>query len=425
VRFLSTRGRAPAVSFSTALAQGLAPDGGLYVPERFPAIDPALVGAASSFAEAAAVVLAPFLEGDPLEPRLRAMCERAFDFPVPLVPLAEKTAVLELFHGPTAAFKDFGARFLAECVEAQSEGVADERPVTILVATSGDTGGAVAAAFAGRPGTRVIVLYPQGGVSPRQEHQLTCWGGNVRAFSVRGTFDDCQRMAKAAFADPAIQGAARLTSANSINIGRLLPQVTYYAAASVWRAARTGTPPGFVVPTGNVGNAVSAFWAKRIGLPLARIALATNVNRPVVDWFETAEWFPRPSRPTVANAMDVGDPSNMERLFHLYPDRAALLADATAGAVDDATIRRTIAEGPARYGRIWCPHTATAVHVREGLGSGDWVVVATAHPAKFETIVEPLIGRQVELPPRLTELLARSTAVTEIAADLAELRSYL
>jgi len=407
------------------LRHGLAPDGGLYVPERFPTIDRADVEAATTFAGAAARVLAPFLSGDPLEAHLDRLCERAFDFPVPLTPIGESTALLELFHGPTAAFKDFGARFLAESIEANETECADARPVTVLVATSGDTGGAVAAAFAGRRGTRVVVLYPKGGVSPRQEHQLTCWGGNVRAFAVRGTFDDCQRMAKAAFADAAIGHACRLTSANSINIGRLLPQVTYYAVAALAHRRATGSDPGFVVPTGNVGNVAAAFWAKRTGFPLRRVALATNANRPIVDWFETGEWRPRPSLKTLANAMDVGDPSNMERLFHLYPERQAFLADAMARSVDDATIRRTIAEGPARYGRVWCPHTATAIRVREDLGPEEWVVVATAHPAKFETIVEPLVGRTVEPPPRLAEVLKRPTEVTEIGPDLAELRPYV
>ncbi len=232
-------------------------------------------------------------------------------------------------------------------------------------------------------------------------------------------------MAKAAFADETIQRESRLTSANSINIGRLLPQVAYYAAASVWRVRETGAPPGFVVPTGNVGNAVGAFWAKRIGFPVRRVALATNANRPIVDWFETGAWRPRPSRPTLANAMDVGDPSNMERLFHLYRDREALLADATAVSVDDATIRGAIAEGPLRYGRVWCPHTATAIHVREGLGPADWVVVATAHPAKFEAIVEPLVGRTIPPPPRLAELLDRPTHSTEIGPELDDLRPHL
>ena len=425
MRFVSTRGRAPAVPFADALRHGLAPDSGLYVPERFPSIDPQGIGPRGSIVEIAARVLEPFLEGDRLAGEVDALSARAFDFDVPLEPIADATSVLELFHGPTAAFKDFGARFLAECVQALERESEDGRPLTVLVATSGDTGGAVAAAFAGRAGTRVAVLYPKGGVSPRQEHQLTCWGGNVRAFAVRGTFDDCQRMAKAAFRDAAIQRACRLTSANSINIGRLLPQVAYYAAASLWSRDATGEIPGFVVPTGNVGNAVGAFWAKRLGFPVRRVVMATNANRPIVDWFETGTWHPRASLATLANAMDVGDPSNMERLFHLYPDRGVLLGDAEAHSIDDDTIRRTIAEGPGRYGRVFCPHTATAIRVREDLGPESWVVVATAHPAKFETIVEPLVGRTIEPPPRLAELLGRETEVTEIAADLADLRPFL
>jgi threonine synthase len=271
----------------------------------------------------------------------------------------------------------------------------------------------------------VVILYPKDGVSPRQGHQLTCWGGNVRSFAVRGSFDDCQRVAKAAFRDTVIRRACRLTSANSINIGRLLPQAAYYAAASIWYERRAGRSAGFIVPTGNVGNAVGAFWAKRMGFPLRQIVMATNANRTIPDWFESARWQPRPSISTLANAMDVGDPSNMERLFDLYESRDALLGDATADAVDDATIRAVIAEGPTRWGRVWCPHTATAVRLRERLDSPDWVIVATAHPAKFDSIVEPLVGRTIEPPRQLAELLRRPAAVTELDADLEELRPIL
>jgi threonine synthase len=217
----------------------------------------------------------------------------------------------------------------------------------------------------------------------------------------------------------------RLTSANSINIGRLLPQAAYYAAASVWYRRRTGVDPGFIVPAGNVGNSVGAFWAKRMGCPVREIALATNANRVIPDWFSSAEWEPRASIPTLANAMDVGDPSNMERLFALYPARAELLRDARSLSVDDETIREIIAAGPRDWGRVWCPHTATAVKFREQLDSPHWVIVATAHPAKFETIVEPLIGRTVELPGSLAELLSRPRQVTEIKAEIESLRDGL
>jgi len=418
MRFVSTRGGA-AVTFSEAVVQGLAPDGGLYVPERWPRFDPRAFDPDDPLPTLAARILRPFLEGDPLAADLDAVCAEAFDFPLPLVDLTPDTAVAELFHGPTAAFKDFGARFLARCLERRAAAGALDA-VTLLVATSGDTGAAVAAACHRRPCLRVGVLFPEGGVSPRQEHQLTCWDGNVSSFAVRGTFDDCQRLVKQAFAERR-NAPGLLSSANSINVGRLLPQLMTHAVAALafWR--RTGRVAGLVVPSGNVGNAVGALWAKRVGFPLREVALATNANRVIPDWFERGVWSPRPSVPTLANAMDVGDPSNMERVFQLYPDPAELRRDASSEAVDDAAIRDEIAGTFRRHGRACCPHTATALRLRAGRTAPDWIVVATAHPAKFHTIVEPLIGRPVEIPPRLAALLARPRRVKRIEPRLADL----
>lgn len=421
MRYTSTRAQAPPTSFSAAMLQGLAPDGGLYVPESFPDMARERFAADRPLARVAAAVMRPFLAGDALEHELQAMCEEAFNFAAPLVVLPRQTAVLELFHGPTASFKDFGARFLAGCFRRLLAQRPELERLTVMVATSGDTGAAVAAACHGSPRIEVGVLFPKGGVSPRQERQLTCWDANVRSFAVRGSFDDCQKMVKAALNEPSWRSSGPLSSANSINIGRLLPQAAYYAATSLRYHAEQGAVPGFIVPSGNIGNSVGAFWAKRMGFPIGRIVLATNANTVVPDWFRTGRWEPRPALRTLANAMDVGAPSNMERLFHLYPERERLLADAGAMAVDDDTIRRVIADGPRRWGRVFCPHTATAVHVREQLDSPHWIIVATAHPAKFDTIVEPLIGRPVEVPPKLAELLSRPTRVTEIDPDLGEL----
>ncbi len=419
MKFVSTRGRAPAVSASEAMLQGLAPDGGLYVPCSWPTFDVERLAASEPFAALAARILRPFFVGDALEGRLEALCERALDFPMPLVHLTRRTSVLELFHGPTAAFKDFGARFLASCFEDLLESRSER--LTVLVATSGDTGAAVASACHRMQRLRVGILFPKGGVSPRQEQQLTCWDDNVLSFAVRGTFDDCQRLVKAAFAHRGWPAAGRLSSANSINIGRLLPQAVFYAVASLRYRQERGRAAGFIVPSGNIGSAVAAFWAKRMGFPVREIALASNANRVVPDWFDTGDWQPRQSIRTLANAMDVGHPSNMERLFQLYPQRQSLLAHAQALAVDDETIRREIAMGPEKWGRVWCPHTATAAHFRERLASDDWVIVATAHPAKFESIVEPLIGERVELPAQLRELLERPSRFEEIDADLDQL----
>jgi threonine synthase len=445
MRFASTRDPDLAAGFVETLERGLAPDGGLYVPHEWPALspaqllaDPRTLEALSSGASSGALIrltpsiLAPFAAGTRLAASLAAIAIEAFSFDAPLVPLAEAArsseeapSVLELFHGPTAAFKDFGARFLAASLVRLRDS-----PLTIVVATSGDTGGAVAAAFHGRPGIEVVVLYPKGLVSPTQERQLTCWGGNVRSFAVRGTFDDCQRLAKQALLDPALRARGELSSANSINLGRLLPQVLYYAAASLAVWQRKGSAPSFVIPSGNLGNALACIWARRMGLPIADIVLAHNANRTVPEFLQTGRWRPRPSIATLASAMDVGDPSNMERLNALYPELTALRGAVEAHAVDDARIRLTIRAAFDRFGRIVCPHTATALEVYERLpaerrSGRPWVLVATAHPGKFPETIEPVIGRPVPLPDSLARLLARPARATEIAPELPALRSAL
>lgn len=412
MKFRSTRQKAPLVSLSQALHAGIAPDGGLYVPTELPRF---ATGDAdeTAFQEIARMVLQPFFEGDPLEHELGHMVDHAFNFPVPLVDLGHGTSLLELFHGPSAAFKDFGARFLAEAFTTTP--LAHHQKTTILVATSGDTGGAVAAAFWKKPGIDVVVLYPDGKVSARQAHQLACWGDNVRTFAVRGVFDDCQRLVKQAFADPTWNQRFHLSSANSINIGRLLPQVTYYAAASLWYQARHAQAAGFIIPSGNVGNATAAVWAKEMGFPIREVVFAANANRPLIDWLETGKYTPAPSVPTLANAMDVGAPSNMERLLDLFPTPPSWLRGVS---VDDATIQNTIAAGPKNWEQTFCPHTACAIAAREQLGGEHWVCVATAHPAKFESVVEPLIGHPVGVPPALQALLDRPAQATTIDANL-------
>ncbi|TLZ36761.1 MAG: threonine synthase [Gammaproteobacteria bacterium] len=428
--FASSRGGAPTVSFGAAVLQGLAPDGGLYVPLGWPHLAPRDFDGVSELPAIAGRLLAPFLEGDPLARELAPLAAEALDFPAPLVPLAPdgRLSVLELFHGPTAAFKDFGARFLAGCFGYLRQGA--ERPLTILVATSGDTGGAVAAAFHQRPGVEVAVLFPKGLVSPTQERQLTCWGGNVRSLSVRGTFDDCQRLVKEAFRDAALATRTQLSSANSINLGRLLPQMVYYAAASLatWHAHREHA--SFIVPSGNLGNALACLWARRIGLPIGEVVLAHNANRTVPDFLASGEWRPRPSVATLASAMDVGDPSNMERLRALHAGIEELRAAVSAVSVSDDEIRARIVAGYRQFGQIWCPHTATAAEAwarlpPEARRERRWVLAATAHPAKFREIVEPLIGRTVPVPETLAKLFARPAQCVEIDADGCALRALL
>jgi threonine synthase len=423
MRYMSTRGDRGETSLSDAIARGIAPDGGLYVPEHFPQANLDTIRKATSTAEIASGLLAPYFAGDRLEPELEAICAEAFTFPAPLRELPRDTAVLELFHGPTAAFKDFGARFLAATLSRLQR--PDSPPLTVLVATSGDTGGAVAAAFAGRPEFEVVILYPKGMVSDRQERQLTCWGGNVTALRVRGDFDDCQRLAKEAFADPTIRESRRLTSANSISLGRLLPQMVYYAGASLTYETRNGTAAGFIIPSGNLGNATACYWARQMGLPIREIILATNENRTVTRFIRQGLWQPLQTVPTLASAMDVGNPSNMERLFSLFGGEGRARDELRAILVDDSEIRAHIEAGPADWGSVWDPHTATAVAVREKLQSPHWVLVSTAHAAKFESIVEPLIGHEVPIPPALAELLDRPRNFTEIDPELAGLRNAL
>ena len=408
MRYLSTRGEAPPLGFIEATLTGLARDGGLYVPESFPKFSTSDFEGLDGWREIGERLLEPFFRDDALHSQISSICDEAFNFPIPLRFLNAETAVLELFHGPTAAFKDAGARFLAAALSR----LPGRR--TVIVATSGDTGGAVAAAFDQRPDVTVIVLFPKGKVSGRQQQQLTCWGDNVRSFAVRGDFDDCQRIVKTAFGDREWSAQHGLLSANSINLGRLLPQMVYYAASSLWYFRRRGLPPGYVIPTGNLGNAVAAFWVQAMGLPVREIVMATNANRALINYFETGKWMPLPTIATLANAMDVGNPSNFERLQNLHPDIAELRQIARVFSVTDEEISDTIASSHDRWGQTWCPHTATAVRVRQRLPEPDWIVVATAHPAKFDMIVERLIKTAVPAPTALAAVLSRSCRFEEL-----------
>lgn len=426
MRYLSTRGT-ECVSLDAALVNGIAPDGGLYMPEQLPTFSVSDFDAATEIPDVAEVLLSPFFEGSALAGDIREILAETFSFPIPVTPLpvdGGRASLLELYHGPTAAFKDVGAGFLAACL-SRLEGDVDD-PLTILVATSGDTGGAVAAAFNERPGMRVVVLFPDGRVSARQAHQLTCWGDNVLSLSVRGAFDDCQALVKAAMADKDLAAAVRFSSANSINIGRLLPQSTYYADASLRHFRETGNKAGFIIPTGNLGNAFACIMAREMGLPIGPVILATNANRTIADYFETLEWLPRASLQTLASAMDVGDPSNMERLRNLIGDADVLREKLGVLSVDDETIRDEIRRDFQEFGFAMCPHTATATYAWRQLDGAlqsqhDWILVATAHPAKFETIVEPLTGETVPLPPELAEILSRPSRSVSIEPNLQSL----
>ncbi len=430
MKYFSTRGAGP-VSLDEALLAGIASDGGLFLPEKMPRIDWHSLATDASICATGEAFLRPFFVGSSIAGDLKEVVAETFSFPLPVTALPDlhgSCDLLELYHGPTAAFKDVGAGFLAACLGRLAGDV--KNPLTILVATSGDTGGAVAAAFDGRVGLRVVVLYPDGKVSARQAHQLSCWGDNVLSLAVDGSFDDCQALVKRAMADEHLAEKYRFSSANSINIGRLLPQAIYYAHASVMHHAKLGRKPGFIIPTGNLGNAFACFLARECGLPIGDIILVTNENRTINDYLESAEWKPRSSVQTLASAMDVGNPSNMERLRHLGGEAAQLSKQLCAVSVNDAQITQQIGQNFAEFGFATCPHTATATHAwrlldpQEQLDK-DWIIVATAHPAKFEQIVEPIIGTTVPLPADLADTLARPRQFLEIDASMAALEKVL
>ncbi len=428
MRFLSTAGAAVPVSLGEALRRGLAADGGLFVPQQLEPLPASFFERlpGRGWAETTGELARHLLGGDFPPATLESIVAGALDFPIPLVELEDRVRILELFHGPTLAFKDVGARFLARLLGETREG---DTPLTVLVATSGDTGGAVAQAFHGVPGTRVAILYPHGKVSPLQERQLATLGGNVRAFSVAGTFDDCQRLVKRAFAELELPG---LTSANSINVGRLLPQIFYYFHA----VAQLGAPPPgghrvlFVTPSGNFGNLTAGLMAKRLGLD-CRFVAATNVNDVVPAYLETGHFEPRPSLRTLSNAMDVGDPSNFARILHLYGgDREALRRDVEGRRYDDTATCEAIREVDRRHGYLMDPHTAVGYlaltdALREAPPEAVGIVLATAHPAKFLEVVEPVVGREVPLPPQLASRLGLPLVAEELPDDFAELRHRL
>jgi threonine synthase len=424
---VSTRGAAPAVAFPEALAAGLAPDGGLYVPETLPALPLStwVELTDAPLPEAATALLTPLLSEDLPSTELREILSAALDFPTPVVPLDARLAVLELFHGPTFAFKDVGARVLARLMSRfRGEG---EPPLTILVATSGDTGGAVAHAFHGVPRTRVVVLYPEGQVSAVQEAQFTTLGGNITAVAVAGTFDDCQRLAKQAFSSPELRARANLTSANSISLGRLLPQMTYYGHAATSRWVKS--PLTVVVPSGNFGNIAAGLMASRMGAPVAHLHAATTVNDTVPRYLDSGNVEPRPSVSTLANAMDVGDPSNLERIRWMFGGRVGEIRRAMSASVHtDDEVRSAIAEMNRKYGYVADPHTAIAyLGARTCLATGasQVLMLATAHPAKFSEAVEAVIGRRVETPAALAAAMKRPRQVRRIPAELGALAPLL
>jgi threonine synthase len=418
---VSTRGHAPPVSLKEAVLAGMAPDGGLYVPAKLePKPDSWWSAQRGKSFQDLSIAIATVLAGDEIDPAtIGSIVRDALNFPVRVVQLDGGFGVVELFHGPTFAFKDFGARMLARLMKEVHDPAS---PITILVATSGDTGSAVAQAFFGAEGVRVVVLYPDGQVSPVQEAQFTTLGGNVTAVAVQGTFDDCQRLAKEAFADPALRSRVRLTSANSISLGRLLPQIFYHAYAAL--QYRVSTPLTVSVPSGNFGNLVAGVLARKLGAPINHFSAPTTVNDTVPRYFKSGRVEPRASVRTIANAMDVGNPSNLERLQWLFDgDLAEMKKIITTAAYTDDDARRGIAELYEKYGYVADPHSAIGY-----LGCGNStnsLFLATAHPAKFRDVVEAVIGTSVALPEPLVATLARKKVVQHISPTLSELSKLL
>ncbi len=423
MKYYSTRDKNLRSPLKEAVLSGLAPDGGLFMPEEIP-IQPLPDLTEKSLLEIAFQIGLPFICEDISESAYGDMIERVFPFDAPLVELDSNLSVLELFHGPTLAFKDFGARFMAELMSYLIRG--DDSPLTVLAATSGDTGSAVAHGFLGAPNINVVLLYPSGRVSTLQEKQLTTCGKNITALSVEGSFDDCQRLVKEAFLNTELRKSKRLTSANSINIARLLPQSFYYFRALAQLKKRSDSAV-FSVPSGNFGNLTAGILAKKMGAPISRFLAATNQNKIVPEFLRTDLYTPAPSIPTLSNAMDVGNPSNFERLTDLLGDTAKDFAPWITGHFfsDEETLG-AIREIQERYEYSLCPHTAVgALALAREQTPG--IVLATAHPIKFTEEISRagLDTSHIKMPEQLKDILNKESTAISMPADKSAFFEFL
>jgi threonine synthase len=430
MQFYSTKTAAITASLEEAVFRSLPPDNGLYMPTHIPKVSEVFLKKINhlTFNEIALEVSKTLLAGDISATDLHGIIAQSFDFDAPLVEIEPNVHVLELFHGPSMAFKDFGARFMASLMSYFL--FKSQKEIRILVATSGDTGGAVAQGFHHVPGIDVTILYPSGKVSDIQEKQLTTLGGNVHALEIDGTFDDCQALVKQAFLDDELNQKYNLASANSINIARLIPQSFYYFSAYA-QAKDKGLPVVFSVPSGNFGNLSAGSLAYRMGLPVHHFIAATNRNCVVPNYLQKGVYEPKPSVETISNAMDVGNPSNFVRMTRFYEDDWALLNQHVSGAwYNDDQTRQTLRSVYDRTGYVMCPHTAVAYRALDEYRQAaaipiSGIFLSTAHYAKFLDTVESTIDTAVTIPERLSELLSKTKVATAMKANFDDFKNYL
>ncbi|CAM4305060.1 threonine synthase [Zobellia nedashkovskayae] len=428
MNFYSLNKKAPEVSFKDAVIKGIAPDKGLYFPEKIEPLPKRFFENIEDLTdhEIAFNAIHQFVSKEIPNERLREIIAKVLDFEFPVVEIEENVATLELFHGPTMAFKDVGARFMANCLGYFSEG--EKQDVTVLVATSGDTGGAVANGFLGVEGVRVVILYPNGKVSDIQERQLTTLGQNITALKVDGTFDDCQKMVKTAFLDETLLEKMQLTSANSINVARWLPQLFYFLFAYK-QAKSKGKEIVFSIPSGNFGNVCAGMVAQRLGMPVKHFIASTNVNDTVPEFMKTEEYKPKPSTATISNAMDVGDPSNFIRIRHLYQDNfEALKENLSSYSFSDAETRETMKKIYGESGYVADPHGAVGYlglkKYQESHPDVYGIFLETAHPVKFLDVVEETIGKSVAIPEQIKKVMDKEKKSIAIK-EYDELKQYL
>lgn len=427
MNYYSLNHQSPNASFKEATIKGQAPDKGLYFPETIPVLPGNFIKNIRQFSkeEIGVEVMKPYVEDSLPLSELERIVSETVNFDFPLIQITERIASLELFHGPTLAFKDVGARFMSRCLGYFNRN--KKTTTTVLVATSGDTGGAVANGFLDVEGVNVVILYPSGKVSPVQELQLTTCGKNITALEVDGMFDDCQTIVKQAFADDDLNARLSLTSANSINVARWLPQQMYYFfALQQWLHEE---PPVICVPSGNFGNICAGILAHLSGLPVKHFIAALNANDVVYRYLQNGLFDPKPSVATVSNAMDVGNPSNFIRILRIFKNELPSLKQViSAASVDDETTKQTIAEVYKKYAYILDPHGAVAYHVLDNYfqkNDGKGIILETAHPVKFPDVVEEAIGKKIDVPDSAKALFSLQKKSIKMPASFDAIKEWL